>query len=85
MIRSGANPSLVAITPRSDGDPQVTYNRHPLYRYVGDRKPGDTNGQGLTAFGGQWLVLSSAGNQVSASASPSSGGGPSAVGGSGGY
>jgi hypothetical protein len=26
-------------------------DHHPLYRFVGDRKPGNPNGQGLTAFG----------------------------------
>ena len=36
---------------------QVTYNGHPLYYYVGDRKPGDTTGQGLNQFGAEWYVL----------------------------
>jgi len=34
---------------------QVTYNGHPLYRYTGDLKPGDLNGQG---FFSNWYVLS---------------------------
>jgi hypothetical protein len=68
----------VGTTARSDGKPQVTYNGRPLYLFVGDKKAGDTNGQGLTAFGGGWFALSSAGNQVS---TPSSGG----SGGVGGY
>jgi hypothetical protein len=52
----------------------VTYNSHPVYLFKGDQKPGDTNGQGLSAYGGSWFALSSAGNQVSGQA-PSSGGG----------
>jgi predicted lipoprotein with Yx(FWY)xxD motif len=69
---TGLNASLLGTTPRSDGNPQVTYNGHPLYTFVMDQKPGDTKGQGVTAFGGSWFALSSAGNQVTAQASSSS-------------
>ena len=62
---SGAKAALVGTTARSDGKPQVTYNGHPLYLFAGDNAPGATNGQGMTAFGGQWFVVSPAGNQVS--------------------
>jgi predicted lipoprotein with Yx(FWY)xxD motif len=71
----GATASMLGTTTRSDGGRQVTYNGHPLYLFVGDKKPGDTNGQGLTAFGGSWFALSAAGNQVSGQASNSGGGG----------
>jgi predicted lipoprotein with Yx(FWY)xxD motif len=64
-VGAGASASIVGTTPRSDGKPQVTYNGHPLYTYTGDQNPGDTNGQGLTAFGGGWFALSPAGTQVS--------------------
>ena len=73
-LGSGANASLVGTIMRSDGKPQVTYNGHPLYLFKGDQQVGDTNGEGVTAFGGTWYVLSSSGNQV-VSQSPSSGGG----------
>jgi predicted lipoprotein with Yx(FWY)xxD motif len=56
--------SLVATIARSDGGPEVTYNGHSLCRHVGDMAPGDVNGQGLTAFGSQWLVVSPAGLEV---------------------
>ena len=69
----GANASLVSTTKRSDGEPQVTYNGHPLYLFEGDHSPGDTNGQGLTAFGAGWYAVSSAGDQVSGTASSSTG------------
>jgi predicted lipoprotein with Yx(FWY)xxD motif len=57
----GVNAALVGTTNRSDGTKQVTDNGHPLYTFVGDQKPGDTNGQGRVAFGGRWSALSSAG------------------------
>ena len=76
-VGDGANASMAATITRSDGAPQVTYNGHPLYLYEGDRKPGDTNGQGVAAFGATWYALTAAGNQVS--------GGPSTSGGSSGY
>ncbi len=73
-VGSGANASQIGTTTRSDGNPQVTYNGHPLYLYEGDQKPGDTNGQGSPAFGAAWYALSPAGKQVSGRASSSSDG-----------
>jgi predicted lipoprotein with Yx(FWY)xxD motif len=70
----GARDSFVSTTRRSDGPPQVTYRGHPLYTYTGDQKPGDTNGQGLTAFGGGWFALSPTGTH--ATGGGSNGGGP---------
>jgi len=63
-VGNGASASLLATTTRSDGGSQITYNGHPLYLYSGDQKPGDTNGEGLTAFGGGWFALTPAGTQV---------------------
>jgi predicted lipoprotein with Yx(FWY)xxD motif len=74
-VGSGANPSLVRSTPRSDGKPQVTYNGHPLYLYAADQKAGDTNGQGINAFGAAWFALNSAGTQISSQPAGGSGGG----------
>ena len=71
-VGGGATASIVATSARSDGKPQVTYNGHPLYLFSGDQKPGDTNGEGVNAFGGLWYALSSAGNQIVGSA-PNSG------------
>jgi predicted lipoprotein with Yx(FWY)xxD motif len=64
VVRGRADASLVGTTPRSDGKPQATYNGHPLYRFVKDTKSGDTNGEGLKAFGGTWFAVSPAGNPV---------------------
>ena len=63
-VGGGLTSSKVGTTTRSDGKPQVTYNGHPLYTYAADQKAGQTNGQGLNAFGGGWFVLSAAGNKV---------------------
>jgi predicted lipoprotein with Yx(FWY)xxD motif len=68
-----ANAALVATTARSDGKPQVTYNGHPLYLFTGDQKPGDTNGEGLKSFDGNWYAVSPTGDQVSGQESSSGG------------
>ena len=70
-VGSGANASLVGTTMRSDGSPQVTYAGHPLYLFSGDQNPGDTNGEGLVAYGASWYALSPAGSQITGQASSS--------------
>jgi predicted lipoprotein with Yx(FWY)xxD motif len=73
VVGTGLSASKVGTTARTDGKPQVTYNGHPLYLYSADMKAGDTNGQGVTAFGGGWFALSPAGNMVSGTGSTSGG------------
>src|SRR5258706_2501134 len=51
LVGSGAKPSEVGSTARPDRISQLTYNRHPLYSFVNDKKPGDTNGDCTSAFG----------------------------------
>ena len=46
------------------GSSQVTYAGHPLYWFSGDTKAGDTNGEGLDDFGGEWYAISPAGTAV---------------------
>jgi predicted lipoprotein with Yx(FWY)xxD motif len=70
----GLTASKLGTTKRSDGTTQVTYNGHPLYRFSGDQSAGDTNGQGINAFGARWYVVSAAGNAVTTMSSSSSGG-----------
>jgi len=70
----GLSAAKLTTTARSDGAPQVLYNGHPLYRYAGDAKPGDTNGQRVTAFGAAWFAVSGAGQVVSRPASKPGGG-----------
>jgi predicted lipoprotein with Yx(FWY)xxD motif len=79
---SGANAALLGTSPRPDGGAQVTYNGHPVYLYFLDPKPGDTNGQGVNAFGASWFALTPAGSQVVA---PASSGAGASSGGGGGY
>ena len=61
---AGAKASRLGTTRRADGRLQVTYNRHPVYTFVKDTKRGQTNGEGLNAFGGTWDALSPAGAKV---------------------
>jgi predicted lipoprotein with Yx(FWY)xxD motif len=61
---SGVKQSLLATSRRGDGTSQVVYNGHPLYYFVGDARAGDTNGEGLTAFGAGWDVVSPAGTKI---------------------
>jgi predicted lipoprotein with Yx(FWY)xxD motif len=67
--------SLVGTTKRADGRLQVTYNHHPLYTFAKDTKKGQTNGEGVNAFGAVWDVVSPAGAKV-AKQTPSTGAGP---------
>ena len=60
----GVHASLLGTTKRKDGKLEVTYNGHPLYYFVTDRKPGQTTGQGVDQFGGPWWVLSPAGKEI---------------------
>ena len=48
----------------ASGSSQVTYAGHPLYWFSGDTAAGDTNGEGLTDFGGAWYAVSPAGKAV---------------------
>ena len=61
---SGIQTSLLGTVTNSAGRLYVTYNGWPLYTYTGDRAPGQANGEGITAFGGIWYVLSASGNPV---------------------
>jgi predicted lipoprotein with Yx(FWY)xxD motif len=67
--------SRLKVIRRSDGSKQLAYRGHPLYRFAGDSKPGDVNGQGVNAFGGFWYVLGKSGSPVMASPASGSVGG----------
>ncbi|MEU0434310.1 hypothetical protein ABZ153_22210 [Streptomyces sp. NPDC006290] len=71
----GVNSKLLSTTTRSDGSKQVTYKGHPLYTFIDDTKAGQTNGQGLDAFGAKWYVLGTNGKQITKTSSSSQSGG----------
>ncbi len=57
----------VATITRDDGSMQVTLDGRPLYLYAGDRKPGDTTGQGVQNV---WWVVTPDGAVVTATGAP---------------
>jgi predicted lipoprotein with Yx(FWY)xxD motif len=63
---AGLRKSLVGTTRRNNGSLQVTYAGHPLYRYAGDARAGETTGAGLQDYGGGWDPLSPAGKKIEA-------------------
>ena len=60
----GAMASKLGTTERKDGTTQVTYAGHPLYTFVEDKKPGEANGNDVSAFGAQWYALKSSGEEA---------------------
>src|SRR5829696_3399793 len=59
-----ADAALVGTTARRGGGRQVAYAGHPLYRYVGDRRPGQVTCQDVLEFGGTWLVVAPGGDAI---------------------
>lgn len=65
LVPSGTTPAAhmpgiagaFGMTARTDGTHQLTYYGAPLYTFLGDKKPGQMNGQGSTAGGGYWWVV----------------------------
>jgi predicted lipoprotein with Yx(FWY)xxD motif len=51
-------------TIKVKGGNELTYNKHPLYTYVSDVKPGIISGEGNTSFGAPWWVVSTAGDAI---------------------
>ena len=62
---------------RPDGTRQLEIAGRPLYTFTGDKAPGDTKGQKLNTFGGEWYVLAPDGKviETTGSSGSSSGGG----------
>jgi predicted lipoprotein with Yx(FWY)xxD motif len=56
--------SLLGTTKRKDGKLQVTYKGHPLYTFVGDKKAGQTSGEGSNASGAKWYALAPSGATI---------------------
>jgi predicted lipoprotein with Yx(FWY)xxD motif len=60
----GVESSLLGTTHRTDGTVEITYNKWPLYLWVGDSQPGQATGQGINNNGGLWYVLSPSGREI---------------------
>lgn len=43
---------------------QVTYYGHPLYYYLGDKKPRQARGEGSTESGAKWYVIGTNGRAI---------------------
>jgi predicted lipoprotein with Yx(FWY)xxD motif len=71
---SGISAAKLTTVPRSDGNRQVVYNGHPLYRFATDQKPGEASGQAVNAFGASWFVVSPAGTTITTTNTSSGGG-----------
>jgi len=63
-VGNGASSSQLGTTERKDGTTQVTYAGHPLYTFVEDKKPGEANGNDISAFGAQWYALKGNGEEA---------------------
>ncbi|MEV4200159.1 COG4315 family predicted lipoprotein [Micromonospora globbae] len=86
---SGVSDDKVGTITRQDGTRQLTLGGWPLYRYIGDKKPGQWKGQGVS---GTWFVVAPDGKKnltclpegtPKPVAPPSDSGGDSDAGGSG--
>ena len=55
---------LLGTSKRRNGRRQVTYAGHPLYRYVGDRNPGQVLCQAANEYGGVWYVVRRSGEPI---------------------
>src|SRR5258708_27796063 len=64
LTGTGATASLLGTTKRADGKTEVTYNGHPLYYFVTDKKPDDTTRQAVSSFRQIWYVISPAGAAI---------------------
>ena len=53
---AGVTGSLATVK-RDKGAPQVTYDGHPLYTYVGDASPGQATGNHVNLNGGWWYEM----------------------------
>jgi predicted lipoprotein with Yx(FWY)xxD motif len=57
LVAGAGLDGAVGALRRPDGRYQVTYAGHPLYHYIGDRRPHEVLCQGVDEFGGTWYVV----------------------------
>jgi predicted lipoprotein with Yx(FWY)xxD motif len=88
LLKAGMKPvagagivaSKLGTLKRPDGTSQVTYGGLGLYLYMGDKKAGDTNGEGIES---SWYAVSPAAKIVKEPAAAASGDGGGGLGSSG--
>lgn len=56
--------ALIGTTSRKDGVVQVTYGGWPLYYFVKDSEPNQTNGQDVKGFGAEWYLVTPEGKRA---------------------
>lgn len=61
VFLDGVPKSEVGVIRRHDGTLQLTIHNHPIYRFSGDKNPGDTNGENV---GGTWFGVTPHGNKA---------------------
>lgn len=61
---AGVDSRLLGRVRDPNGKWQVTYDHQPLYRFAGDKKPGQAKGEGVNAFGGIWRAVNAKGRPV---------------------
>ena len=85
-LRAGgaAKRSLLGSVKNPSGGRVVTYNKWPLYTYVGDSAAGQATGEAKNLSGGKWYVISAKGKVIKHRSS-SGGGGTTTSGGGGGW
>jgi predicted lipoprotein with Yx(FWY)xxD motif len=55
-----------SLITRDDGTKQIASGGRPLYRFAGDRAPGDAKGNGVNGFGAVWSVATPKGSAPTA-------------------
>ena len=60
----GVDPALIGSFVRPDGKTQAMYNGWPLYYFAEDFVAGDIAGHDFEEFGGEWYLVTPAGDDV---------------------
>jgi predicted lipoprotein with Yx(FWY)xxD motif len=60
----GVQSRLIGVITLKNGTRQVTYAGRPLYTYIADTSPGETNFVNIFQFGGRWPAVNAAGREV---------------------
>jgi len=69
---AGSLPSPWTAITRQDGSHQLAYAGRPLYTFSFDTAPGQTNGDGVNAFGGNWHIARPQASSPAPTMSPTS-------------